>query len=75
MAQEGIREMQFLLGFLKEAGLGYTKNIPEADQWYRRAAENGFAAAQYMLYYANRPNPARLARHRHCSPRSQFAVS
>jgi TPR repeat protein len=55
MAQEGVREMQFLLGFLKESGLGYSKNIAEAHDWYRRSAERGFAPAQYMLFYANGP--------------------
>ena len=53
MAHEGVREMQFLLGFLKESGLGYRKNIAEAHDWYRRSGERGFAPAQYMLFYAN----------------------
>ena len=55
MAHEGVREMQFLLGFLKESGLGFSKNIAEAHDWYRRSAERGFAPAQYMLFYANGP--------------------
>jgi uncharacterized protein len=55
MAHEGVREMQFLLGFLKESGLGYRKNIAEAHDWYRRSGELGFAPAQYMLFYANGP--------------------
>lgn len=55
MADEGVREMQFLLGFLKESGLGYRKNIAEAHDWYRRSGERGFAPAQYMLFYANGP--------------------
>jgi uncharacterized protein len=55
MAHEGVREMQFLLGFLKESGLGYSKNIAEAHDWYRRSGERGFAPAQYMLFYANGP--------------------
>jgi uncharacterized protein len=55
MAHEGVREMQFLLGFLKESGLGFRKNIAEAHDWYRRSAERGFTPAQYMLFYANGP--------------------
>ncbi|MGH6851283.1 MAG: tetratricopeptide repeat protein [Methylocella sp.] len=47
--------MQFLLGFLKESGLGFSKNIAEAHDWYRRSGERGFAPAQYMLFYANGP--------------------
>jgi len=53
MARDGIREMQFLLGFLKEHGLGCEKDMVEAQSWYRRAAEKGFAPAAYMLFYAN----------------------
>jgi TPR repeat protein len=53
MARDGIREMQFLLGFLKEHGLGCEKEVVEAHTWYRRSAEKGFAPAAYMLFYAN----------------------
>lgn len=55
LASEGVPEMQFLLGFLKENGLGYSEDIDAAHEWYRRAGDRGFAPAQYMMYYANGP--------------------
>jgi hypothetical protein len=50
MALEGVREMQFLLGFLKENGLGCDADIAGARDWYCSSAERGFAPAQHMLF-------------------------
>ena len=58
MAREGVPEMQFLIGFLMESGLGFKKNATEAHNWYLRSAKSGCSAAQYMLFFANGPGMA-----------------
>ena len=43
------REAQFRLGQLYTSGQGVVGNSPDAVYWYRRAAEQGHAEAQYQL--------------------------
>jgi TPR repeat protein len=40
---------QFNTGFRYEMGIGKTKNLAEAVEWYRKAAEQGYLAAQSGL--------------------------
>ncbi len=54
-ASEGVREAQYVLGFLHENGLGCAANRTEAETWYRKAGQQGFAAAQYEMAMATRP--------------------
>lgn len=58
LAAQGVAEAQYNLGFCYEYGKGVTKNVAEADKWYRKAAELGDAVAQYNLglcyYLGNR---------------------
>lgn len=53
-AREGVREAQYVLGFLLENGLGCVADRTEAETWYRKAAEQGLAAAQYELAMTER---------------------
>ncbi len=50
-----MKEAQFNLGVLYENGFGAVQNYAEAADWYRRAAEQSYAAAQNNLgvLYAN----------------------
>jgi hypothetical protein len=43
------RELQFLIGFKFENGLGVAEDKAEAMRWYRLAAAQGYAAAQNNL--------------------------
>lgn len=49
LAGRGMPEAQFKLGLLYSQSLGVEQNMPEALQWFRRAAVQGYAAAQYNL--------------------------
>ena len=40
---------QNLIGYLYDKGLGVEKNAEIANQWYLKAAEQGFAKAQFNL--------------------------
>jgi len=46
---------QFNLGMIYDTGEGVTKDAAEAVKWYRKAADQGLAAAQFNLgvMYAN----------------------
>jgi TPR repeat protein len=48
-ANDGIPEAQYVLGLLYQNGLGCQSDKDKAVKWYSRAAEQGFAAAQYSL--------------------------
>ncbi|WP_455376778.1 AgmX/PglI C-terminal domain-containing protein [Kaarinaea lacus] len=48
-ATDGNPKAQMLLGQLYFNGEGVPKDIPHALHWYNKAAENGFADAQYRL--------------------------
>ncbi|EQM95281.1 tetratricopeptide repeat protein, partial [Oxalobacter paraformigenes] len=37
------------IGYMYKKGRGVEKNLAEAVKWYRKAAEAGFAAAQFNL--------------------------
>lgn len=50
MAREGVSEMQFLLGVLREQGFGMRADHAESEKWYRLAAAAGMPAAQYALF-------------------------
>ena len=47
--QEENDEVECLLGRMYENGIGESKNVQEAVKWYRKAAEQGNAVAQYNL--------------------------
>jgi TPR repeat protein len=49
LANEGDPEGQLLLGLSYEAGWGVTRDSSEAIKWYRKAADQGCAAAQAVL--------------------------
>ncbi len=46
LAERGGAEAQYNLGFMYEHGLGVSRDEAEAVTWYRKAAEQGHAAAQ-----------------------------
>ncbi len=46
LAEEGDVEAQFNLGILYDLGQGVAQNKMMAAAWYRKSAEQGFAAAQ-----------------------------
>lgn len=45
-AKQGHREAQFHLAVCLENGINTTKNIPDANYWYLKSAENGHVKAQ-----------------------------
>ena len=51
----GTRRPSSNLGVMYDAGLGVPQDLVEAMAWYRQAAEQGYADAQYNLglMYAN----------------------
>ncbi len=49
VAQQGDAGAQFLLGSRYDHGQGVTEDDAEAVRWYRLAAEQGHASAQYYL--------------------------
>jgi Sel1 repeat-containing protein len=49
LALTGHADAQFRLGKMHEQGVGVPRNSNEALLWYRKAAEQGFAAAQNQL--------------------------
>ena len=48
-AEAGDAEAQFLLGFSYDIGRGVPQDDAEAVRWYRLAADQGHAGAQYEL--------------------------
>ena len=54
LARDGDREASFLLGSAYGEGLAVTKDHQQAVSWYRKAAEQGNAAAQNNLGWAYR---------------------
>ena len=48
-ADTGVPEAEFDLGLLYSQGLGVRRDLTEATRWYRKAAEQGNAMAQYTL--------------------------
>ncbi|WP_198244189.1 tetratricopeptide repeat protein [methane-oxidizing endosymbiont of Gigantopelta aegis] len=55
-ARWGDANSQTLLAELYYLGLGGKQNIALASHWYEKAARQGHAHAQYMLYRINRAN-------------------
>ncbi len=49
LAEQGVADAQFNLGFMYRNGLGVPQDYAEAVKWYRNAAEQGVAEAQYSL--------------------------
>jgi len=49
MAEAGDRYAQVCLGRMYHFGLGVGKNDSSAVEWYRKAAEQGHADAQFSL--------------------------
>src|ERR1035438_2671864 len=49
LAEKGIPHAEHRVALLYAAGLGVTKDLGQAIQWHRRAAEQGYAPAQYDL--------------------------
>src|SRR5215469_13146711 len=48
-AEEGDSNAQYELGRIFMVGLGLSQDYQQAAKWYERAAEQGFAAAQFMM--------------------------
>ncbi|WCT73386.1 SPOR domain-containing protein [Sphingomonas naphthae] len=48
-ADAGVPEAQFNLGQAYKLGRGVTMNLAEAEKWYRKSAQLGFADAQDLL--------------------------
>lgn len=49
LAEQGDPEAQYYVGRMYEKGDGVRKNADEVVKWYTRAAEAGYAAAQYRV--------------------------
>jgi len=49
LAEDGVKEAQYDLGFMYESGWGVTQDFAEALSWYRSAAEQGEFRAQFNL--------------------------
>lgn len=49
LAEKGDPEAQYYVGRMYEKGQGVRKDQAEVVKWYRKAAEGGYAAAQYRL--------------------------
>ncbi len=54
-AEKGNAVGEFMLGVMNEQGFGIDKNVEEAIEWYRRAADRGMGSAAYNLsrFYQN----------------------
>lgn len=48
-AQKGDADAQLMIGFLSANGDGVPKDNVEGSKWVRKAAEQGYAPAQYEL--------------------------
>lgn len=55
LAEDGHFESQYKIGTLFEQGLGVQQDLEKAVQWYQRAANSGYADAQFRLglYHIN----------------------
>jgi len=51
LADTGMAEAQYVLGWMYATGEGVPENDAEAVKWYRKAADQGNADAQYNLGY------------------------
>ncbi len=49
LAQKGLAQAQFNLGYMYDRGLGVARDYKEALRWYRLAADQGLAEAQFKL--------------------------
>ena len=49
VAEQGISEAQYNLGFIYDNGQGVPQNDKEAVKWYRKSAEQGYLDAQNNL--------------------------
>ena len=49
LAEQGVSEAQYNIGFMYFKGWGVQQNYAEAAQWFGRAAEQGNADAQFFL--------------------------
>ena len=49
LAQRGLMEYQYHLGMMYFKGRGVTKDVAEAAYWFRKAAKQGAAGAQFVL--------------------------
>ena len=62
-AEQGAAEAQYNLGSMYADGRGVPKDEAEAARWYRLAADQGDASAQFMLAGAGRPQGLRARAH------------
>ena len=49
VAEQGNAKAQFYLGVMYANGQGVRQNEKQAEHWYRKAAEQGDASAQYIV--------------------------
>ncbi len=49
LARQGEAEAQYLIGVMHAHGQGVERNYPEAESWYRQAAEQGHEQAAFSL--------------------------
>lgn len=49
LAEQGVAEAQYGLGFMYESGWGVEQDYGEAFRWYHQAAQQGHVKAQYNL--------------------------
>ena len=50
IAEQGVADAQFLLGSMYENGQGVNQDDDQATHWYKEAARQGLAGAQYCLW-------------------------
>ena len=49
LAQKGDANSQYIVGYMHEYGVPVPKDVQQAAQWYRKAADQGFTKAQNRL--------------------------
>lgn len=48
-AEKGDEHCMYWLGYMYASGLGVSPDYPEAQSWYKRAADHGYALAFYNI--------------------------
>ncbi|KIJ61884.1 hypothetical protein HYDPIDRAFT_95685 [Hydnomerulius pinastri MD-312] len=64
-ARKGLPSAEFAMGYYKEVGVGGSKDVDAAINWYQSAAEHGNSDATERLSALSQPSPQALSRQEH----------
>ncbi|KAG5343090.1 hypothetical protein C0989_000080 [Termitomyces sp. Mn162] len=64
-ARKGLPSAEFAMGYYAEVGVGCTKDLSTAIQWYRLAQSHGNNDASERLTALSQPSPSALSRQQH----------